>query len=233
MTNVHPKPFEIIGMEQPILADGGEGLLFDGGRAQVNPLEDTGVQKIDTGVDSVTDELDWFLDEAIDARGVVWLVDDNTILGGLIHLGHHDGSLITMVLVEFRELLKGVITDDIGVEDEEWRIILAQDLFGQFQGPRGAQGFGLDGKFDSDIILFLILNSQRHQHMHELIYFPPDRTHLLQGRHHHIRTVVDGQHNISHARGSQALDLVQDHGPVSKLHQRFRKCQCLFHKRNE
>lgn len=150
-------------MEQPILADGGEGLLFDGGRAQVNPLEDTGVQKIDTGVDSVTDELDWFLDEAIDARGVVWLVDDNTILGGLIHLGHHDGSLITMVLVEFRELLKGVITDDIGVEDEEWRIILAQDFLGQLQRPRSAQGFGFDGEFNVDVVLFLVLNHEKRK----------------------------------------------------------------------
>lgn len=125
-------------MKLTVLADGWEGFLFDGGRAQFNAVEYTGVQEVDTGINSVTDKLNRLLDETVDARWVVRLVDDDTILGGLLHLGDDDGSLITMTLVEFCELLEGVVTDDIGVEDKERRVILAQDLLSQFQGASGA-----------------------------------------------------------------------------------------------
>jgi len=160
LTNVHPEAFKVEGVELTVLADGWEGFLFDGGRAQFNAVEDTGVQEVDTGVNSVTDELNRLLDETVDARWVVRLVDDDTVLGGFIHLGDDDGSFITMTLVEFRELLEGVVTNDIGIEDEERRVILAQDLLGQFQGTSGAQGLRFDGKFDTDIVLFLILRKQ-------------------------------------------------------------------------
>lgn len=160
LANVHPETFEVEGVELTVLADGWEGFLFDGGRAQFNAVENTGVQEVDTGVDSVTDELNRLLDETVDARWVVRLVDDDTVLGGLIHLGDDDGSLITMTLVEFCEILEGKVTNDIGVEDEERRVVLAQDLLGQFQGASGAQGFGFDREFDTDVVLFFILRKQ-------------------------------------------------------------------------
>lgn len=120
MTNVHPEPFQVKGVEFPGLADGGEGLLLDRSRTQVNPLEDTRVQKVDTGVDSVSDKLDGLLDKTINPRRMGWLVNDNTKLGGLVHLGHHNGTFIAMSLVEFREILEGIVANDIGVEDKEW-----------------------------------------------------------------------------------------------------------------
>lgn len=160
LANVHPETFEVEGVELTIFADGWESFLFDGGRAQFNAVENTGVQEVDTGVNSVTDELNRLLDETVNARWVVRFVDNDTVLGGLIHLGDDDSSLITMTLVEFCKILKGKVTNNIGVEDKERRVILAQDLFGQFQGASGAQGFGLDGEFDTDVVLFLILRKQ-------------------------------------------------------------------------
>lgn len=50
---------------------------------------------------------------------------------------------------------------------------------------------------------------------------------FLQGRNHHIRTVVDSKDDVGDARGSQTFHLVQDHGPVPKFDQWFGKGQGL------
>jgi hypothetical protein len=46
-------------------------------------------------------------------------VYDNTILGGVLHSGRQDGALSSMTLVKFNELLKRVVTDNIGIEHKE------------------------------------------------------------------------------------------------------------------
>jgi hypothetical protein len=66
-----------------------------------------------------------------------------------------------VVLVELQQLLKGVVADDIGVEDEEWRVVLQQDLLGKLQGTGGVEGFGLDGELDVDVVLLLVLKNWR------------------------------------------------------------------------
>jgi hypothetical protein len=147
-------------VELAITADGGECLLFDGGGTQLNALENTGVEDVDTGVNAVTDELDWLLNETINARGVIGLVNNDTVLRRLVDLGNNNGALVAMFLVELRELLEGKITYDIGVEDEEGRVVLAQNLLCQLQGTSGTEGFGLDGELDSDVVLFLILQAK-------------------------------------------------------------------------
>jgi hypothetical protein len=60
-------------------ANGGESFLLDGGRAQVDALQDRGVQDIDTSVDAVADEFDGLFNEAVDARGVIGFVDYDTV----------------------------------------------------------------------------------------------------------------------------------------------------------
>lgn len=67
-------------MELAVGAHGGEGLLLDGGWAELNAFEDAGVEDVEAGVDSVADKLDGLLDEAVDARVVVGLVHDDSVL---------------------------------------------------------------------------------------------------------------------------------------------------------
>lgn len=38
LTDIHPEALEIVGVELALLTDGGEGLLFDGGRAELDAL---------------------------------------------------------------------------------------------------------------------------------------------------------------------------------------------------
>ena len=101
-----------------------------------------------------------------------------------------------MGLVERSKLLEGEVADHIGVQNEERGIVLAQDLLRQLQRASRAQRFRLDGEFNVDTILFLV---------------------LLESSHHHIGAVVDSQDDIGDTCGSQALDLVENHGPVAEL----------------
>lgn len=136
---------------------GREGLLFDGGGPQLDAVNDRGVENVDAGVDAVADELYGLLDEAVDTRGVVGLVNDDTVLGRLLHLGHHNGTLVSVGLVESGELLEGVFAGNVGVEDKERSIILPENLLGQLEWTSGTQGlvFDRDGNVDTELLLVL------------------------------------------------------------------------------
>ena len=86
------------------------------GKANLNTVKDLGVEEVDTGVNPVSDEFDWFLDESInDCR--VGFSDDDTVVGRLGDFGyllsasplievwvtHHDGSFSSVGHVEITE----------------------------------------------------------------------------------------------------------------------------------
>lgn len=144
-------------MELAVSDHGRESLLLDGSRAQVDAVQDGRVEDVETGVDTVADELDGLLDESVDARRVGGLVDDDTILGGLFDLGDTDGALVAVGLVESSQLLEGVLAGDIGVEDEEGGVVFAEDVGSQLQGTSGAKRLRLDGESDLDAELLLVL----------------------------------------------------------------------------
>lgn len=146
-------------MQQAVLDNGGESLLLDRGRAELNALEHAGVHDVDTGVDAVADELDGLLDETVNLGGVARLVDYDTVLGRLLDLCDDNSSLVAVLLVELGELLEGVVACDIGVEDEEGRVVLAEDVLSELEGTGGAEGLGLDGECDGDAVLLLVLRS--------------------------------------------------------------------------
>tara|TARA_R110002033_G_scaffold169794_1_gene210985 strand:- start:214 stop:546 length:333 start_codon:yes stop_codon:yes gene_type:complete len=108
-----------------ICADGWEGFLLNRCRAQLDALQDAWVEDVDTGIDTVTYELDWLFDEAVNPRSVIGLVDNHTVFRGLLNLCNYNCSLIPVVLVEGSEIRKGVFANDIRVEDEEGGIILS------------------------------------------------------------------------------------------------------------
>ena len=64
-----------------------------------------------------------------------------------------------VLLVELGELGEGVFAGNVGVEDEEGRIVFAEDGLSKLQRAGGAKGLGLDGERDLDVVLLLVLRS--------------------------------------------------------------------------
>lgn len=157
LSNVHPEALEVERVQTTVLADGGESLLLDGGGAELDALQDTGVENVNTGVDAVSDEFDGLLDKAVNSRGVAGLVYNDTVLGRLLHLGDDDSALVTVLLVELGELREGILAGHVGVENEEGRLVLAEDGLSELQGSGGAKGLGLDGECDLDVVLLFVL----------------------------------------------------------------------------
>lgn len=144
-------------MELAISNHGWERLLLDGSGAQINAVEDRSVQNIKAGIDTVANKFDGLFDESIDTRGVVGLVDNDTILGGLFNLGDTDGALVAVRLVESSQLLERVFAGDVGVQNEEGGVVFAEDIGSQLQGTSGAEGLRLDRESDLDAEFLLVL----------------------------------------------------------------------------
>ena len=58
-----------------------------------------------------------------------------------------------MGIVKLEHLLEGEGADDIAVEDEEGRVILAEDIPREGQRAGGAKRLSLDGEMDLDVEL--------------------------------------------------------------------------------
>lgn len=157
LTNVHPETLKVERVELVVLDHGGEGLLLNRSRAKLDTVENGGVEDVETGVDTVANELDGLLDESVDQRAVSRLVDNDTVLGRLLNLGDDNGTLVTVVLVEGQKVLEGEVADNIGVEDEERRVVLGEDALGKLQGTSGVEGLSLDRELDVDAELLLVL----------------------------------------------------------------------------
>lgn len=162
LANVHPEALEVERVQLVVGNHGGECLLLDGRGAELDALQHRGVEDVHAGVDAVADELDGFLDEAVDAGGVVGLVDNDTVLGRLLDLGDDNGALIAVGLVELEELLEGIVADDVGVEDEEGRVILAEDALSKLEGAGGVEGLRLNGELNVDVVFLLVLNGRAY-----------------------------------------------------------------------
>lgn len=157
LANVHPEALEVERVQVVVLDHGGEDLLLDRRGPELDAVEHGRVEDVHAGVDTVTDELHGLLDEAVDQGGVAGLVDDNTILGGLLDLGDDDGALLAVAAVEGGQVGEGEVADDVRVEDEEGLVVLAERLLGELEGAGGVEGLGLNGEGDVDVVLLLVL----------------------------------------------------------------------------
>lgn len=110
LSDIHPEALKIVGVQLMIGSDSGEDLLFyrrwskllvpesisfpsspSSSRrvTHLNSVQHTGVEHVDTGVDSVANEFDGLLYETIDDGGSR-LGHDNTVCRRLRDFGHHN-----------------------------------------------------------------------------------------------------------------------------------------------
>lgn len=66
LTNIHPEALERERMKLVVGGHGGEGLLLDRGGLELNTVQNSRVEDVDTSVDLVANKLDGLLDEAVD-----------------------------------------------------------------------------------------------------------------------------------------------------------------------
>jgi len=88
--------------ELALFGHAGEDLLLDRGRFKLNAVKNLGVEDVRACVDFVGHKHRRLLDKALDLIRA-GLVDDDTILAGLVDLGHEDRAFLAVVFVELRE----------------------------------------------------------------------------------------------------------------------------------
>ena len=81
----------------------GENFLLDAGRFDFYSVQDGRFEYVQASVDLVGHELLGLLHEFVNLAGVL-VVHYHPVLAWLIHLGHHDGSLPPVLLVELDHL---------------------------------------------------------------------------------------------------------------------------------
>ena len=131
-----------------------------------------------------------------------------------------------MSLVEGGEIGEWVVADNVGVEDKEWLVVLAENLLGELEWSSGPEGLGLDRECDLDVVCLLVLMAA----VSVRLVFHGRQTgiaYLCEVLLHNLRAVVDRKDNVSDTGSSKGLDLVEDHALVSEFNQWLWKSEGL------
>ena len=81
----------------------GENLLLDAGRFDFYSVQDGRFEDVEAGVDLVRHELLGLLHEIVNLACFL-VINHHPVLARLLHLGHHDRSLLPVLLVELNHL---------------------------------------------------------------------------------------------------------------------------------
>lgn len=155
LPDVHPVPIKGKNEQVVISSHLGEYLSFDGSGFHFDAVNHGHVQQVETGIDFVAHPLLRLLNESLNLT--VLLTDDDAILRWVLHGCREDCPLLAMSLVELDELLQGVVTDHIRVEDEEetCRVVIQDVLFGKTDRSGGTHGLILDGDGNLHFVLYI------------------------------------------------------------------------------
>ena len=153
LSDVHPVAIKGIHEQVVVCSHLREYLSLDGCGFHFDAVNHRYVQQVETGIDLVAHPLLRLLNESLNLT--VLLADDDAILGWVLHCGRKDRSLLAVSLVELNELLQGVVTDHIRVEDEEetcW-VVLQDVLLGETDRSGGTHWLILDGDGNLHFVL--------------------------------------------------------------------------------
>ena len=84
-------------------------------------------------------------------------MNNDTVFRGFVDFGDNNSAFRAVALMIGKELVEGVVADDIGVEHEEWGVILCKNLLSELQRTSSVERLRLDRELDFDVVLFLVL----------------------------------------------------------------------------
>jgi len=94
-----------------------ENLSFNHTESLRDSIDHFFVENVHSCIDFVTDELFWFLYESCDS--IVWVSDYNAESTWLFDSSKYNGGQFIMTLMELKEFLKWIITENIAVKDKK------------------------------------------------------------------------------------------------------------------
>ena len=138
-----------------------------------NALDHRRVEDVDAGVNVVADVLLRLLHETVNLT--VFVRHDHSILGRVRNGLHHDGSFLSVVLMELDQLLERIRARYITIEHKE-KILVLQVLLGKRNRARSSHGsvFYRNDNVDSKILL-----NRRNRIYHLLWHVAHSENYLL------------------------------------------------------
>lgn len=108
LPHIHPIPLQIKRMQLPITSHLRKHLLLNTGRSQWDAFQNIGIKNVNTRINPIRDELDWFLYESLNL-GCLWFHDHHAVFRGFFYLCDDDGSFLSVGFMEGGKLAEGVV----------------------------------------------------------------------------------------------------------------------------
>ena len=118
LADVHPKAVEFEWVKLIVERHAWEDFSLNRAGLVRDPINYTLIEKVQAGVDSVSNEGCWFFHESVDfARGLI--VDNDAVFAWVLNFSRANCALLAMLGVELNHISEREVADDVWVEDEE------------------------------------------------------------------------------------------------------------------
>lgn len=111
LSDVHPVAWQLQLEQGLLVGHDWENFALDRSRTILDSINHIKGEDIEARINLVADEDLRLLDKALDLA--TFLRDDDSVACRVFHLGHHNGSLFAVALVELDELVKRVLANHI------------------------------------------------------------------------------------------------------------------------
>ena len=95
----------------------GEGFLFEHAESEGNSIDDRDIEKVETCIDFVADELFGFFNKGV--HFLVLVGDNHSESARVFHFSEGHSGFLLMFFVELKHFLEGKVTNDVTIEDKK------------------------------------------------------------------------------------------------------------------
>lgn len=156
------------------------------------------MEKIQTSVDFIAHKSLRLLNKLINLAVV--LGNNDSVLGGVLHLGNHDSALLSVCLVVLNQLMQRVFANNVGIEHhEEARLVVCSDvLLSEADGACSSHRLVFNRDSDLKFVLFL---------------------EFLKSTLNYFCLEANSENNLSDASTGESLNLVTKNWEIAEVDQ--------------